>query len=258
MGRAFRIVSTAFVIVFYFVVGPLGYAGFALYRLIPTRHPERRKQIFQTVLYTAFRSMHAILTFLRILRFDPRGIAEAIPEGACVLVANHPTLTDTSALLGSVPRLTFSVKPSLFEQFWARPLYEMAGAFAGSGTDPFSVGRFVDDAVARLERGDRVLLFPEGTRSKGPEPDEFGRAPFEIARRAGVPIVPIAIRCTPHWLAKHHHPLDPPRTSPRLEIRVLESVSTKDSGSSSRELRDIVRARISRALAEHESARVDG
>ena len=37
------------------------------------------------------------------------------------------------------------------------------------------------------------MIFPEGTRSKGPEPGSFKRGAFKLATKPGVPIIPVSL-----------------------------------------------------------------
>ena len=249
MVRAWRIFGTGLVIVTYFITAPLGYSIFAIWSLFPPRDPDRRARTMQFFMMSGFGLMHLSIRWMRILDFHPkRHIEGEIPDTACVLVANHPTLTDISAMLAGERNLVFSVKPALFDSFWARPLLGQAGHFAGAGPGALTVGQVIDDAVDRLERGYRVIIFPEGTRSpeKGLHP--FGRSAFEIACRADVPIIPLVITCSPRWLWKERGFFNPPDKLPRLRIRALPAVWPKDAGSSSRTLRDIVFSKIESQL----------
>jgi 1-acyl-sn-glycerol-3-phosphate acyltransferase len=53
-----------------------------------------------------------------------------------------------------------------------------------------------------LAEGFNVLAFPETRRSPIASRLPFKRGPIEIAARAGVPILPVRIRCTPRTLAR--------------------------------------------------------
>jgi 1-acyl-sn-glycerol-3-phosphate acyltransferase len=246
--RALRIFGVTLIALTYFITAPLGYGVFGLWALVPSRDPDRRARRLQRIMTIAFRSMHALLRWLRILDFDPKHMDGKIPSTACVLVSNHPTLTDISALLAAEGNLVFPVKPALFRSFWARPLLDQAQHFAGSGPGVLDVGAFVDDAIDRLRRGYRLMIFPEGTRSPRQGMHPFGRSAFEIACRAGVPIIPLVITSTPRWLWKECSFLDPPDELTRLRIRVLPAVWPSAAGSSSRALRDIVYMQIESEL----------
>lgn len=248
MVRAWRIFGAALVISTYFIQAPLGYALFAIWALIPNRHPDRRARALQFIMQSGFGLMHLVLRWMRILDFDPRQVEGEIPKTPCVLVSNHPTLTDVSALIATERNLVFPVKPALFHSFWARPLLGQARHFAGAGPGALAVGSVIDDAVDRLERGYRVIIFPEGTRSpeKGLHP--FGRSAFEIACRADVPVIPLVITCTPRWLWKQRGFFNPHDKLPRLRIRALPAVWPSSAGSSSRTLRDIVFSQIESEL----------
>lgn len=255
MVRAWRLFGVALIISTYFLTAPIGYGLFALWGMVPTRNPERRARAIQLIMMTAFGSMHAVIRWMRILDFDPRGVTGTIPKTPCVLVANHPTLTDISALLATERHLVFPVKPELFGSFWARPVLANAAHFAGAGPDAFTSAQVIDDGVDRLERGYRVIIFPEGTRSPERGLHPFGRTAFEIAVRANVPVIPIVITCEPRYLARNHGFFSKVERMPKLRLRALPAVFPADAGSSSRTLRDIVFEQISSELGRSNPAR---
>ncbi len=241
----------------YFAASPFGYALFAVWSALPTRDPARRARALRGIVSTAFRSMHALLRWTRIVDFDPRAHAARVPASPCVLVANHPTMMDISALLAADSNLVFPVKPRLFNRFWARPLFRQSGQFEGAGQDPLRIAQMIEAAVERLEAGQRVIIFPEGTRSPERGLHPFGRVAFEIAQRAAVPIVPLVIHCAPRYLGKTNGFRRPPADLPRLRIEVLEPIDPSApglAGSSSRTLRDIVAQRIRTELERVEGA----
>lgn len=49
------------------------------------------------------------------------------------------------------------------------------------------------EAEALLERGESMVVFPEGTRSRGDHMNEFKAGAFKMACKAKVPVVPVAI-----------------------------------------------------------------
>ena len=230
MVRALRIVGVTLIVSTYFALAPLSYLGFAVFCALPTRQPARRARRLRFVMSRGFRFMHDLLRWVRIVDFNPRRFRHEIPDGPCVMVANHPTLMDISALLATEKDLIFPVKPELFRSFWARPLLAAADHFEGAGTDTHSVGQMIDAGVERVRRGARVIVFPEGTRSPQDGLHPFGRVAFEIAVRANVDIVPIVITCRPRWLTKERSFFDPPKTLPALGFHALSPVGAEAAG----------------------------
>ena len=68
---------------------------------------------------------------------------------------------------------------------------ESIGAFPvhREGADRLALDRSQDV----LERGDALILFPEGTRRSGPLVEELHEGAAFLAARTGAPIVPIGI-----------------------------------------------------------------
>lgn len=230
---------------------PFGFTLFVVSRLILARRPEPARIVAtQRVFHRAFRFMHAYLDRLGLLGFDPGDAAAALPaEGGCVIVANHPTFADTSAILALHPQITAVVKAAMFRRWYLGPVFRQAGYIEDTRTDFLGAERSVDAIVERLERGERVVIFPEGTRSVGEGLHRFGRIAFEAACRAGVPVVPILIRCEPLWLNKGWRPWRPPRAVPRLSLRALPAARPADHEGSSRRLRDTIYDRLTSARA---------
>ena len=124
---------------------------------------------------------------------------EKIPEhGGALLVANH-----AGAVPSDAPVIMHGIETEL-----QRPVYGLADhlfkALPVVGTLWSRVGGVVahPDNAYRLLRDNRalVLVFPEGTKGTGKHVSEryrlrrFGRGGFvEIAMKAGVPIIPIAV-----------------------------------------------------------------
>jgi hypothetical protein len=72
----------------------------------------------------------------------------------------------------------------------------------------------------------------------------FGRAAFEIACRARVPVVSVAIRCEPIWLSKEVTLFHPPHELPRLQLLNLATDDPARVDYDSRRLRMTVERRF--------------
>ena len=123
-------------------------------------------------------------------------------DGPCLFVANHMSTLETFMLPGMIrPRrpVTFVVKKSLTTM----PFF---GAVMRS-RDPIVVGRVnpredlsavLNGGVERLKKGVSIIVFPQSTRSSVFDERHFNSIGVKLARRAGVPIVPLALK-TDAW-----------------------------------------------------------
>jgi 1-acyl-sn-glycerol-3-phosphate acyltransferase len=235
---------------FYMLMAPFGYAFFALLARIPTRAPDKRAASLQALVWRAFSLFHAWMRWLRVLDYEPRLLRAQLPaSGSFVVVANHPTLTDTTAILASVPRLCTAVRTDVFRKAWLKPLLSASQHFDAGEANPLGAEVMIEAAVRRLNQGFRVLIFPEGTRSPRRGMRRFGRAVFEAACRANVPIVAVYIEEEPAWLAKGGYSLfGPPAVLPVKRAELLGIFDPANFSRDSKRIRDYIEARYRERL----------
>ncbi|MHB1539102.1 MAG: lysophospholipid acyltransferase family protein [Solirubrobacteraceae bacterium] len=129
--------------------------------------------------------------------FRERGVgARHVPRSGPVLLAsNHRSFIDPFVIGALVRRPVYYVaKRELFERRWQGWLLGALGAF------PIDRGSNDEDAMATaktiLQRGDCVLIFPEGTRVR---PGPLGaprRGVGRLALETGAHVVPVAVTGT--------------------------------------------------------------
>jgi 1-acyl-sn-glycerol-3-phosphate acyltransferase len=126
--------------------------------------------------------------------FTVRGL-EHLPDTPCVLVSNHASYLDGVILVAALPRpFVFVAKRELQDQFIARHFLQRLGALFVERSD---LQRSVADAgrlAEAVQLGRSLAVFPEGTFSARPGLLPFHLGAFLAAARAGVPVVPVAIR----------------------------------------------------------------
>ncbi len=126
------------------------------------------------------------------------------PTGPCLIVGNHRSNLDPFAVGVALPSraLTFMAKVELFRHPLLRYLLPRWGAF------PFvrqiSDTRGVRLLMAMLDRGEAVVLFPEGTRSRTGALGTFDAGFVRLAVRRRVPIILAAIKNTEKALPVGH------------------------------------------------------
>lgn len=140
-------------------------------------------------------------------------------KGPCVFVANHMSTLETfvlPVLIAPFKDATFVVKKSLVDY----PVFK----HIMRARDPITVGRVnprddlkavLEGGTARLKAGRSVIIFPQTTRTAHLDPETFNSIGTKLAKKAGVPVVPIALKTDAwgngRWL-KDFGRIDPSKT----------------------------------------------
>ncbi len=121
---------------------------------------------------------------------------------ACVFVGNHMSVLETFALAAIISpyrKFTFVIKESLITY----PVFKHVMI----SRNPIVVGRenprqdlvtVLQEGVEKLSQDTSIFIFPQRTRTKGFNPEEFNTIGIKLAKRAGVPVLPVAIK-TDAW-----------------------------------------------------------
>jgi 1-acyl-sn-glycerol-3-phosphate acyltransferase len=153
-------------------------------------------------------------------RFEISGLDHVAGlEGPCLFIGNHMSILETyvlPVLLVPYRPITFVVKQSLME-------YPLFGHVMRS-RDPITVGRtnpredlrsVLEGGGERLAKGISIVVFPQSTRTAIFDPEAFNTIGLKLARRAAVPVIPLALK-TDAWgngrLHKDFGRIDPSRT----------------------------------------------
>jgi 1-acyl-sn-glycerol-3-phosphate acyltransferase len=231
----------------------LAWTVLPLLALLPGSRVQRVRRC-QRALGTAFRLFHWYMRVLGL--FERRLIDEAISDlprpsdgGPIVVVANHTTLVDVTAILSRFPHLCCVAK----FQYAHNPLFgrvlRLCG-FISAGNSLSSGVQALSDAEACLRDGQDVLIFPEGTRSPPGSILPFKRGAFELACRARVPVVPLFLQCAPSALTKDRPWFYQPDTTAKLIIEPMAPTMPEDAEFVAARLRDLVFARYAQRLSE--------
>ncbi len=170
------------------------------------------------------------------LRMQVQGQA---PSRPCIIVANHVSYLDPLAIgqtlpVGAVAKSEIMRWPGVGEA-----AADLGIIFVDRGCVQ-SGARALRKMIRLLEAGVPVLVFPEGTTSRGEDVLPFSRGSFGVARLVRVPVVPATLRYAskqvcwvgkdsllPHALKLHRfNQIDCTLTfGPSLEPMAFESAS---------------------------------
>ncbi|HAR46374.1 MAG: glycerol acyltransferase [Nitrospirae bacterium GWC2_57_13] len=163
-------------------------------------------------------------------------------EGPCVFIGNHMSTLETfvlPCLIAEYKDTTFVVKQSLVDY----PVFR----YMMRSRDPITVGRenprddlraVLDGGTDRLQRGMSIVVFPQTTRSEVFNPAEFNSIGVKLAKKAGVPVVPIALK-TDAW-ANGRFLRDFGRIDPSKKVHIAFGEPLRITGRGDEEHRKIV------------------
>jgi 1-acyl-sn-glycerol-3-phosphate acyltransferase len=229
LDRARRTLLTGAAFVFFFTGGAL-----LSYLVLPILHawpgtPSQRSRRCRLAVGRAWILFHDYMRVAAILRYDPRATRLALPAGPFVLVANHPTLVDVTALVASFPDVVIVAKAAMFRSPLVCRLLRYCDHIR-SDDSLFGGAAVADAALERLARGTPVLIFPEGTRSPPRGVGTIRPGAFDVAARARVPVVAVFIRCEPPTLLRGDPWYAIPERAPDLTVERLATFQVDREG----------------------------
>ncbi|MBR7104939.1 MAG: 1-acyl-sn-glycerol-3-phosphate acyltransferase [Lentisphaeria bacterium] len=115
-----------------------------------------------------------------------------------VLIGNHMSLLET-AMFHSVAReyvdFSFIIKESLNKVPYFKHILSSLKAIAVSRTNPREdLKTVLTEGKKVLEGGRSIIVFPQATRSEQFDEEKFNSIGIKLAKSAGVPVVPFALK----------------------------------------------------------------
>ena len=200
----------------------------------------RRMSALDRVAYRFFWSL-LWLACKAWFRFRVVGKQNLPAEEAYILAPVHRSYLDTPVGgMVTARRQRFLGKESLWRNRAAGRFLTIVGGFpVERGTADRAALRACQEV---LERGEPMVMFPEGTRQSGPvvDPDLMHAGPAFVAARAGVPIVPLGIAGTDHAMPGGSmlirpvrvvmvvgEPIRPPEVDGRIPRRMVDELTER-------------------------------
>ncbi|MDK9707027.1 MAG: 1-acyl-sn-glycerol-3-phosphate acyltransferase [Desulforhopalus sp.] len=119
-------------------------------------------------------------------------------SGPAVFIGNHMSMMETMVLpviIQPVRPVTFVVKESLLSYPVFKHIMRSRNPVAVTRTNPRQDLKVVmTEGVERLRAGISVIVFPQTTRSHLFDPEQMSSIGVKLAKKAGVPIVPVALK----------------------------------------------------------------
>lgn len=154
--------------------------------------------------------------------------------GSVLFIGNHMSTLETMILpsiIGPHKELTFVVKESLVKHPLFGDVMKSRNPIVVGRTDPRKdLEAVMNGGVELLKNGISIVIFPQSTRSVEFKPDEFNSLGVKLAKKAGVDVVPIALK-TDFWgNGKWIKELGPMDSGKHIYIKFGEPFTIKGNG----------------------------
>ncbi|MBK9071559.1 MAG: polysaccharide deacetylase family protein [Myxococcales bacterium] len=204
----------------------------------------------QRVIRRCFSLFHGYMRVCRLVDVVPLGPLPppAEPTRGRILVANHTTLIDMTAIIATYPNVICVAKSSYANSALVGRVLRLAG-FVAAGTDLHGHHDMLAQCAERLRLGFDVLIFPEGTRSPPGGLQPFHRGAFEIACKNAVEVVHLHMTASPPALSKGLPFWRHPDRVCRLAIRPATVVEPEQFQGNSRAMARAAEAQFREYLA---------
>jgi len=186
---------------FYAALLYFGVAGVAftcvsvlLYPLLPQRAGER---FGRQAIGFIFRTYLAVLRAIGLMKLDLRALDALRGAPGVIIAPNHPCLLDAVFVISRVPQVGCIMKAAICDN----PVLGGGARLSGyiRNDSPRSMVRL---AARALRRGETLLVFPEGTRTRGDGLTRFKGGFALIAKHAQAPIQTVFFETNSPFLRK--------------------------------------------------------
>jgi 1-acyl-sn-glycerol-3-phosphate acyltransferase len=156
-----------------------------------------------------------------------------------VIIGNHMSTLETFALpsiLRPFRPVTFIVKKQLVDMpVFKHVMRTRAPVVVGRANPREDLKIMLEEGEARLRAGMSVIVFPQKTRAASFTPSEFNSIGVKIAKRAGVPVVPLALRSDAWGLGQMIKDMGPIRPQNPVRFSFGQPITVTGNGREAQE-----------------------
>lgn len=161
------------------------------------------------------------------------GLENVPTDRNVVYIGNHQGIFDIPLLLGYIPyQKAFIAKIEILKIPMISDWMKLMKCVFIARKNPRQSIEAMHQGIENVKNGYSMVIFPEGTRSKGGPVKEFKPGSFKLAFQSGADVVPVTIDGT--WkIYEEHNKIKP------ANIKLTIHPAVKTEGLSKDELRDI-------------------
>lgn len=152
------------------------------------------------------------------------GIKNVPLDEPVLFVGNHQSNMDIPLLYSTAPQTMAFVAKKEMEKipllsYWMKE----RGCVFIDRDNPRSSLKGINQAIENLKSSQSMAIFPEGTRSKGPQVGDFKSGSLRIAIKSGVKVIPVSIKDSYKLIGKRGR-----NTPAKVSVHYSEPIDPKD------------------------------
>jgi len=219
VNKYWRVFATGFCFAVFGIGGlTLSFIIIPLIRLI-THNPSRREYRVQYVIAVTFNIFCHLMKLTGAIDYRIEGAEKLANDRNCLIVANHPSLIDYVLVASQLKQCDCLVKAAIWSNPFMKHIVKAAGYIPNETPDDL-----LDVCEERFERGNVLLVFPEGTRTTPGIPSKLQRGAAQIAIRTQRDLRVVHISVSPSFLTKQKKWYQVPDRRPFFLVEVKDKV----------------------------------
>ncbi|MEZ8968506.1 acyl-phosphate glycerol 3-phosphate acyltransferase [Vibrio breoganii] len=222
LNSYWRVFATGFCF-FIFGLGGLTLSFIVIPLIKLTTKSEKGSQYkVQRTIQQSFDLFCKTMKFMGAIDYKIVGAEKLKQDKECIVVANHPSLIDYVLIASQLPRCDCLVKAKIWSNPFMKHIVKAAGYIPNEAPDDL-----ISLCEERLQQGNVLLIFPEGTRTTPNKQSKLQRGAAQIAVRTKKDLRLIHIQVSPNFLTKEAKWYQVPAKKPFFLVEVQGKVEVE-------------------------------
>jgi 1-acyl-sn-glycerol-3-phosphate acyltransferase len=147
-----------------------------------------RERETRRIIYHLCAGLVAYLRFFKLLEADFETLSQLRQRRGVIIAVNHPTYIDAILMMSQLPNVFCLMKADLRRNPFISTMVRSAGY-----EDNADSNRLIENCSRRLQAGENLLVFPEGTRTSIPPVGRLKRGFALMSMRAQAPVITVLV-----------------------------------------------------------------
>lgn len=220
INKIWRVFATGFCF-FLFGIGGLALT-FIVFPLLTfsLKNEKSRELKVQKIIQRSFYFFCETMRITGAIDYKFTGAEKLKDDQNCLIVANHPSLIDYVLITSRLGQCDCLVKEAIWHNPFIKGVVKSAGYIPNSNSE-----YLLEDCAKRLNDGNVLLIFPEGTRTTPGKQSSLQRGAAQIAVKTATDLRVVRITVTPSFLTKEKKWYQVPDRRPFFHIQVQDKIA---------------------------------